>query len=136
MENPKLGDFVDVIYNDLIFNFSKIIAIFCEGQENMQYLVTLSEDVADIILLIRLRQDHIDDFTSDSDYSINKNINSYIDNYVRWFHPTDIMKVHPRMILNKYPNGCKCRECSEHYPYAEPNQQDGTLLCYSCRIRG
>lgn len=30
-------------------------------------------------------------------------------------------------------DGCNCKKCKEFYPYAEPNQDDGTLICYSCR---
>lgn len=29
--------------------------------------------------------------------------------------------------------GCICAKCKEFYPYAEPNMDDGTLVCYSCR---
>ena len=29
--------------------------------------------------------------------------------------------------------GCKCARCKEFIQYAEPNQPDGTLICYSCR---
>jgi hypothetical protein len=29
--------------------------------------------------------------------------------------------------------GCDCIKCKEYYPYAEPNQEDGTLICFSCR---
>lgn len=29
--------------------------------------------------------------------------------------------------------GCKCKKCKEFYDYAEPNQEDGTLVCWSCR---
>lgn len=32
-----------------------------------------------------------------------------------------------------YPNGCFCKVCKELFPFAEPNQPDGTLVCYSCR---
>lgn len=32
-----------------------------------------------------------------------------------------------------YPDGMFCRKCQSFYKYAEPNQPDGTLLCYSCR---
>lgn len=32
-----------------------------------------------------------------------------------------------------YPDGMFCRKCQSFYKYAEPNQSDGTLLCYSCR---
>jgi len=29
-----------------------------------------------------------------------------------------------------------CKKCKEIYPYAAPNQKDGTFKCYSCRIWG
>lgn len=29
-----------------------------------------------------------------------------------------------------------CNKCGELFPYAEPNQKDGTLICYSCRKYG
>lgn len=32
-----------------------------------------------------------------------------------------------------YENGCYCTQCGELFPYAEPNQADGSLICYSCR---
>jgi hypothetical protein len=31
-------------------------------------------------------------------------------------------------------DGCDCKKCKEFFPYAEPNQEDGTLICYRCRI--
>lgn len=34
--------------------------------------------------------------------------------------------------INK--DGCDCKKCKEYFPYAEPNQDDGTLVCYKCRI--
>jgi formylmethanofuran dehydrogenase subunit E len=33
-------------------------------------------------------------------------------------------------------NGCTCLKCGEIYPYAEPNQLDGSFKCYSCRKYG
>lgn len=35
----------------------------------------------------------------------------------------------------KEEDGCVCKKCKEFYPYAEPNQEDGTLVCYGCRTR-
>ena len=32
-----------------------------------------------------------------------------------------------------YSDGCVCKKCKELFPYAEPNQDDGTLVCYACR---
>lgn len=33
----------------------------------------------------------------------------------------------------KKSDGCFCKKCKDFFPYAEPNQKDGTLICYSCR---
>lgn len=30
-------------------------------------------------------------------------------------------------------DGCDCAKCKDFYPYAEPNQENGTLICYRCR---
>lgn len=30
-------------------------------------------------------------------------------------------------------DGMACKICHEFYSYAEPNQKDGTLICFSCR---
>ena len=36
-------------------------------------------------------------------------------------------------ITKKSKNGCICKKCEEIFPFAEPNQSDGTLICYYCR---
>jgi formylmethanofuran dehydrogenase subunit E len=36
----------------------------------------------------------------------------------------------------KNSEGCVCKKCKELYPYAEPNQKDGSMICYSCRKYG
>jgi hypothetical protein len=33
----------------------------------------------------------------------------------------------------KFPDGMFCRKCRVFYEFAESNQSDGTLLCYTCR---
>lgn len=30
-------------------------------------------------------------------------------------------------------DGCTCKKCKTFYEYAEPNQEDGTLICWACR---
>jgi len=30
-------------------------------------------------------------------------------------------------------DGCFCKKCKEFFEYAEPNQEDGTLICWACR---
>jgi hypothetical protein len=34
----------------------------------------------------------------------------------------------------KSPDGMFCKNCRSWYQFAEPNQEDGTLICYSCRF--
>lgn len=34
----------------------------------------------------------------------------------------------------EFSDGCTCKKCKEYYQYAEPNQDDGTLICYGCRM--
>jgi formylmethanofuran dehydrogenase subunit E len=36
-------------------------------------------------------------------------------------------------ITDKKKTGCACAKCGEFYPWGEPNQEDGTLKCWSCR---
>lgn len=37
-----------------------------------------------------------------------------------------------KVVLNGF-EGCICAKCKEFYPYAEPNMDDGTMVCYACR---
>ena len=46
----------------------------------------------------------------------------------------DRLEVYVRNVKNKkFPDGFFCKQCGEYYRMAEPNQQDGSLICYSCR---
>lgn len=59
----------------------------------------------------------------------------------------DDLGVHPRFIedetifvpdkmiykVSARLDGCHCDQCDEFYSYAEPNQPNGTLICFSCR---
>lgn len=33
----------------------------------------------------------------------------------------------------KFPDGMVCKKCQGFFEFAEPNQSDGSLLCYTCR---
>jgi hypothetical protein len=33
----------------------------------------------------------------------------------------------------EYPDGMLCQKCKTFYEFAEPNQDDGSMICYSCR---
>lgn len=41
--------------------------------------------------------------------------------------PFNIFLIHSKC------NGTHCAKCEEFYPYAEANQDDGSLVCWSCR---
>lgn len=32
-------------------------------------------------------------------------------------------------------DGCDCKKCKEKYEWAEPNQEDGSFVCWECRNR-
>lgn len=32
-----------------------------------------------------------------------------------------------------FADGMRCQKCKTFYEFAEPNQDDGSLICYSCR---
>lgn len=35
---------------------------------------------------------------------------------------------------NKIQDGMYCKKCQSFIQYAEPNQSDGLMICYSCRV--
>lgn len=39
-------------------------------------------------------------------------------------------------VIVRRSNGCICEVCGETYPFAEPNQDDDSFICYSCRKYG
>ena len=38
--------------------------------------------------------------------------------------------------IEKVSGPLTCPKCLEIYPYAVPNQKDGSFICYSCRVWG
>jgi hypothetical protein len=36
-------------------------------------------------------------------------------------------------IKNNSDDGCTCRNCGQYNEFAEPNQADGTFLCFACK---
>jgi hypothetical protein len=54
-----------------------------------------------------------------------------------WTTPTSVeSKKEETKRVKREPDGCACKKCHEFYQFAEPNQEDGTLICYSCRTYG
>lgn len=35
--------------------------------------------------------------------------------------------------MTRKATGCQCIKCKQWYDWALPNQDDGTLICYTCR---
>ena len=47
----------------------------------------------------------------------------------------DRLELYVNNVKNKkLPDGMYCCNCGNWYQYAEPNQPDGALICYSCRF--
>ena len=60
--------------------------------------------------------------------------NDYVPNQALYKHGKTVERSLP--VAVKIVNGLDgfpCRKCTNFYPYALPNQTDGTLVCWSCR---
>jgi hypothetical protein len=59
-----------------------------------------------------------------------KSTNSNID----FLSLVDRLELYVLSVKNKkLPDGMFCHRCHSWYQFAEPNQDNGSLLCYSCR---
>lgn len=38
-----------------------------------------------------------------------------------------------RQSTHRNPDGMYCKKCNDFVEFAEPNQSDGSMICYSCR---
>lgn len=61
-----------------------------------------------------------------------------IENKESKFNGIDLLQLLDRLEIfmerkDNRPDGMFCKNCQIFYHFAEPNQSDGTLLCYSCR---
>lgn len=49
-------------------------------------------------------------------------------------HPDDVIDSKPiKKGKDRDVDGCFCKLCKEFYQFAESNQSDGTLICWSCK---
>ena len=53
----------------------------------------------------------------------------FLDEQIIYVSQNQIYKV------SKIMDGMKCCNCQEFFDMAEPNQDDGTLICYACRVK-
>lgn len=54
-------------------------------------------------------------------------LDRFIDSYINFITDDQIVRLYRRM------EGCSCIKCNEFYYLAEPNQSDGSLLCWLCK---
>ena len=51
--------------------------------------------------------------------------------------PKTLSKVYGEAMIvaerKRKKSGCTCKGCGDIFPYAEPNQEDGSFKCWNCR---
>lgn len=54
--------------------------------------------------------------------------------YFPWYMPPQLPEETsvPKK-LSDGRDGLDCKKCTDFYQFAEPNQEDGTLICFKCR---
>lgn len=89
-------------------------------------------------------QDHTTDFTV-ADYTSSEEAMNNTSGYFTWVvqegHCTvDLCSLADRIEQwlearrkRLHPDGMVCKGCKTFYEFAEPNQDDGSMICYSCR---
>jgi hypothetical protein len=45
----------------------------------------------------------------------------------------ELLLINKRQRKDKDVGGCFCKKCKDFFEYAEPNQEDCSLICYACR---
>lgn len=91
-------------------------------------------------------QDHTTDFII-ADYDLTSDAMENTQGYFTWLIQTQSLTINLVELANrieeflesrrnrKHPDGLVCKKCRDFYEFAEPNQEDGTLICYSCRTK-
>ena len=88
-------------------------------------------------------QDHCVNYTI-ADYALTEEAMKSTQGYFTWVvregHANiDLQTLADRLEMfiemrrnRRQPDGMHCQNCLNFYQFAEPNQSDGTLICYSC----
>lgn len=62
--------------------------------------------------------------------------NDYVPNHASYVYGKSVAKTLPVAVqIHNGLDGFPCKECHNFYPQALANQNDGTLICWSCRNR-
>ena len=100
---------------DIILNFEII------GKDDSKYLL-LIPNYYNIRNSWNIKEEHIDKFLASPNYLDRKAISIPEDRVVRI-----------NLQRSASEDGMFCSNCNEFYPMAEPNQSNGSLICYLCR---
>ena len=66
-------------------------------------------------------------------YVADNGIDISYDNIIGSPNTKVITTINSKVTLPSGNDGMYCAYCEEFFPYAEPNQIDGSLICYQCR---
>ncbi len=95
-------------------------------------------------LIKQWAQQHTADYQV-ADYTANEQAMNNTSGYFTWLvqegHVTiDLLSLADRLEdwmetrrKRRQPDGMLCQKCKVFYEFAEPNQDDGSMICYSCR---
>jgi formylmethanofuran dehydrogenase subunit E len=88
-------------------------------------------------------QEHTSDFTV-ADYDITETALNKTAGHFTWLirqnevnvnlsRLVDYMDAYMKHIKSAKIDGMSCNKCHQFIQFAEPNQEDGTMVCYGCR---
>lgn len=78
-----------------------------------------------------LRKVSVFDLTHSANYKSHPQLTNFIGKVVVWAFNKDVSLITSASVIKS--EGHACCKCKNFYPFSEPNQPNGTLVCYSCR---
>lgn len=98
----------------------------CHTDDSAYYLIILNDQ--DVATSVTFSQDTIDNIKSYISLYVT-DVKTHFGKRVSWIAPELIFK-------NKITVKCEgslCKKCNDFARMAEPNREDGSFICYSCR---
>lgn len=109
-----------ILYDEIVLSESLVYEHFQNfniiGRRNEQYIIYIPNDlfVKGSILV-------------DERDILHHNVSrKFIGSYIHYIFEYNIVRIH------KKSDGTCCKKCNEFYAMAEPNQPDGTMICWNC----
>ena len=126
MRNFRVGDtvFCKIRGNSLISassgNYDVQLSFKVIGYDGSKYILHIPK-YYNIKNSWNIIEEHLEKYRLDVDYLDNRAIAIFAD------------KVARVQVQTTKEDGLFCKKCDEFFPMAEPNQTDGSLVCYQCR---